>query len=789
MEQQHLPMEVFTFKLPKEKHTIIVSKIGYKTIRRTISVVANMKQLRFELLQKVEHLEEVSVIENMLQRKENIIKMDVPPENTPITVSIINNNLLEEADIDDINTAVRYTTGINPAMKYGGFQTFKMRGFGAPVIMVDGSRDERMNFSNSAPVTSLAAVERIEYLKGPASVLYGHSAVGGILNIIRKKPTEKFTANFAATYGSWNTKKIVLGAGGKINNTLSYRFDGSLSNSDGWRDNNTKFSNIYLALNQKISKNDNLEIRLGANDDFYGTETGLPIITKDVIYDLNGNAVAKKGDLLKSFDRKQRYNDPGDFLKNKNHNVSAKYIHRFNNKSNISLHASYSYDLIDYFSTESLWYRTSDNADYNHYYLNKGKKKYIDIEHLLRDFPLRFSHETKSYQHFLEYTNKFKTGNINHNIMTGYYFMYIDRISYSGYNLGTDVYGDGLYGVVSIKDPILNQGNLESKFSKASLYKEYINSLYFHDLIDISDKLKAMVGLRVDFYKMSYQRAEVPQGREITDKNDKKSIKNTPFSYRAGLVYKPIENLSFYTSAASFFRPQRSVYNKNYIYINKDGNEFFPEDGKEVFKPESGYQVEAGFKYNFHQWLDINASAYYIKKENIKQYLGKNDEGKRMYGQIGIVNSKGFEIEANITTPAKGLSFTTGYGLCEAKYRDFSTNKYMESSNEGNLLRYSPRNKFYLWSFYKVPTGTLKNLNIGFGLTYTDKQYTNSSNTYALPSHWLAEATMGYSIDNIYVKLKINNLFNKSYFSSSIFSTQFVPGTERNAMFTVGLKL
>ncbi len=777
----------FTLQLPKGKYTVVVSEIGYKTIEQNIACMKDM-EVRFELAKKVEQIGEVVVSENMPLKKESVLKLNVPSQDMPVTTSVIGANLLKQADIDNVNDAVRYTTGINPAMKYGGFQTFKMRGFGNPIIMVDGSRDERMAFSNSAPVTTLAAVERIEYLKGPASVLYGHSAVGGILNIVRKQPTDKFTANFAATYGTWNTKKVVLGAGGKINNTLNYRFDASLSSSDGWRDNATKFSNVYLALDQKISDNDKLEIRVGAHDDLYGTETGLPIITKDAIYDLDGNIVARKGDLLKSFDRTQRYNDPGDYLKNRNQNVSAKYTHRFNDDSNLSLHASYSYDLIDYFSTESLSFRTSDQADYKHFYLKGENKVYIDIEHLVRDFPLRFSHETKTYQHFLEYTNKLKTGNITHNIMGGYSFMLLDRISYSGYNVGVDVSGDGLYGVVAIENPVLNQGNLESKFSKASLYKEYINSLYAHDLISFSDKLKAMIGVRVDFYSMDKQRASVPAARKLIDKTDAKTIKNTAFSYRAGLVYQPVENLSIYTSIASFFKPNRTVYNENYIYIDKDGKEFFPADGEEVFKPESGYQGEVGFKYSFQNWLNVNGTAFFIEKENIKEYLGKNNAGKRMYGQVGVVNSKGFELEANIVTPIKGLSVNAGYGFCEAKYKEFSNNEYTKSKKEGNYLRYSPRNKVYLWSFYKVPSGVLENLSVGFGLTYTDKQYTSWSNAYELPSYWLAEATLGYSFDNVFMKLKVNNLFNKSYFSNSVFSSQFIPGSERSAMLTVGVK-
>ncbi|GAF03752.1 TonB-dependent receptor plug domain-containing protein [Saccharicrinis fermentans] len=162
-------------------------------------------------------MQEIDVQEESIHPTEESLKVMAPLKDIPITTSTVTRSLLDQRQVWNLNEAVKYTTGISPSLNYGGFQTFTMRGFRGPVIMVDGARDERMNLSNSAPVTSLASVEKIEYLKGPAAILYGHSAVGGILNIVRKKPTEAFTANMTATYGSWNTKEVNAGAGGAIN--------------------------------------------------------------------------------------------------------------------------------------------------------------------------------------------------------------------------------------------------------------------------------------------------------------------------------------------------------------------------------------------------------------------------------------------------------------------------------------------------------------------------------------------------------------------------------------------
>lgn len=470
----------------------------------------------------------------------------------------------------NIAKACKYPFGINPTVNYGGFQTFNMRGYRGPLIMVDGARDERMNFSNSAPVTSLAVVERIEYLKGPASVLYGHSAVGGIINIVHKQPTSEFTANMYATYGSWDTKSIVAGNGGKLTEKTNYRFDIGLYDNTGWRENSTNYFNGYFALDYQLNEKNKLEFRFGGNDDFYGTETGLPVVRND-IYNSNGSLTYKQGDLPSNFNRKERYNDPSDFLIHENLNASVKYKHDFSHKSSIQFHVSYAHDIIDYFSTEALSYLTDTSEIYNHYYLDSDNNRmYICLDTLQRTYPFRFSHHTNTYQNYLDYSTAFNTGNIQHKLLAGYYFMFVDRTTYTSYNLGEDVTGDGLFAKVAVVDPITNQGDLQTKFSGARNYDEVINSLYLQDLLDISDKFKALLAARLDYYHMTYQTGTVESGFKQIDLSDKNTLTDLALTYRAGLVYQPISSLSLYTSFSNFFQPNRRVY----IYIDKDGKEF-----------------------------------------------------------------------------------------------------------------------------------------------------------------------------------------------------------------------
>jgi len=769
------------------KHLFEVSFVGFEKQVWIVEVKSEMSKLEFNLKKSSTLLADVKISAKYSRETESVLKLPVPYKDIPLTASSIDAELLEQMQADNINEALIYTTGIKPILNYGGFQTFKMRGFGAPVIMQDGARDERMNFSNSAPVTSLAAVERIEFLKGPASVLYGHSAVGGILNIVRKQPSKDFRANFSTCYGSWESKRVKLGVGNSINNKLSYRFDAALSDQKGWRDSGDKTANAYLALNYDLDDKNQFEFRLGANDDFYGTETGLPSVKND-IYSKEGKLIYSKGNLPTTFDRKQRYNDPADFLDHENVNASIKYTRKTSANSKLQMQVSYSDDLIDYFSTEQLSYLQSEDPIYATYFKKDGEQKYICLDTIQRTYPFRFSHHTKTLQNDLYYSTQIKTGLLQHNLTMGYFFMYIDRISYKGYDFdGGDVSGAGLFAKIAVRNPVLNQGNLTTKFSAASIYHEMVNALYVQDLIQVSEQLKFMLGARYDYYNLGFQNGVVDKGRHISSKSEEKDIVNKSFSYRAGVVYEPIEPLALYASYSSFFKPKRSVYDESYVYLNKSGNQFYPNDGEEVYKPESGYQAEVGFKYNYNSKLHVNASTYYIKKNNIVEYLGDTDSGSKIYGQVGVVDSKGFDVETTFK-PSKSVNLIAGYAYNIAKYRKFSINEYTDSE-EGNYLRKTPKNQIFLWAYYQVNKGFLKNLSVGAGADYTDKLYTSSSNEYSLPDYWLVNSVLAYHLNKTYLQLKINNIFNKKYYSSSLSSNQYIPGQERNVRLTFGLKL
>ena len=760
------------------------------------------------------NLQEVVVHTNRKARPQ-VTKLDVPMKYLPLSVNSLEAGSLEIRGIRNIQEATRFMPGIRIQTSYGAFQQISVRGFDHAVMMVDGIRDERSAINNSYPIPDLSSVESIELLKGPASVLYGHSAVGGILNIVRKAPSERPTVNARLAYGSFENKEATLGMGGKLVGPVNYYANVNYADQEGWRDNGNRRFSGYLALSAQITPDDRLEIRSGFNRDFYGTEIGLPPIMSNDIYNTTDDQLyLHKNDMLPGLDREARYNNESDFMKNYGWNISGQYTHQFSEGMKLTDRLSFSADDINYFGTETLDYLESDEPIYDHYYW-KGpdEKRYICLDTVYLSYPLRFSHIAKTVSNSLELSGHFQTGEVKHNYIGGYAFVALNRNSYTGYNLGDDVQGPGLYSHVSVYDPH-SMGYMTSKFSKATVTHHYANSLYLQDLLELGERWKVLAALRADFFRYLSASADTPTGkREYESHGSFNRIRNKALTYRLGAVYLPHPNTSLYASFATFFKPIRTFYQDNVVYVDANGERFTPTRNEEVFKPEKGYQAEVGIKYDLNQLLHANASLFYIRKMNSTTTLSNNYEMEvdgqpvtgRVIGQVGTQDSKGFDFDVTLT-PTPTLALTIGYGLNDSKIRrmkeikdpelaaavygnDPQASKDNLNSQEGNWQANVPNQTFYAYGSYTIPKGVFRDLEFHLSSSYTGKVYRDAANSTWFDPYWITDLGASYTINgHTRLTVNINNLFDNSYYNQAL-GNQLVPSMPRNFQVAISYTL
>lgn len=767
--------------------------------------VATMQSQNKNMTDSVYSINEV-VVTGMDKKKVNVGKLDLPLQYLPMSVNTVSGKELDTRSITNIEDAVKFLPGVRMNTSYGAFNVLHVRGMANTPVMIDGVRDERTTV-NSNPFSDLTNIESIELLKGPASVLYGHSVLGGVLNIVRKSPTPQKVVNMKMSYGSWNNRQATMDLGGKLAGPVNYRVNFNYGDQDGWRDTGNKCLSGYTALGAQIDASSKIDVRGGFHRDWYGTEAGLPPVMASDVYNTDGTLYLKKGQEQPGLNQKARYNNQSDFMKNNGWNISAKYEKKLSQDLTLTDVVSYRYDDINYFGTEELSYLQSKDPIYNHYTEASGKKTYINLDSVQLTFPLRFSHIAKMLGNQLELTGKSYTGNIKHNFLGGYSFSQMFRNSYNGYNLAPeddrmnsnyDVYGPGLYSIVAVNNPE-SMGYMNTKFSKAIITKDYTHGIYFQDLIEFSDKWKVLLAGRYDIYKYMVTRADTYDGKRQYHKDEQTNYNiatNSAFTYRVGTVYLPVPEVSVYASAASYFRPDRTFAAANTIYINKKGKEIDTKNGSGIFDPESGYQFEVGSRYSYKNILHLSASIYYIRKENVIRNFGNTKVGKtednapimkKVIGQIGNEESKGFEVELS-GTPTSYASFNIGYAYNDTKTLKVGSNPYITKDNQNTTL--APHNTFYTYGSVSVPRGIFKGLSYNLSVSFMDKVYTNSDKSMEFSSYWLTDMGISYPCSNgVRLSAIVNNVFDKKYSNQAIYGTQKVPGMPRNYMISISYSL
>ena len=192
---------------------------------------------------------------------------------TPMTINVVNRQQIEDSGesallpvlsktVPGLFVTERGVTGFGVSAGSAGTVSIRGVGGGNKVLMMfDGQPQWAGIFGHHLPDTYVASdMDRVEVVRGPASLLYGSSAMGGVVNMITRNPQEGFRLNGRLMYGSYNTQKYMVNAGfknNKFNGIISFNHD----RTDGHRDNSEfKIYNGYAKVGYEFSQNWNASV-------------------------------------------------------------------------------------------------------------------------------------------------------------------------------------------------------------------------------------------------------------------------------------------------------------------------------------------------------------------------------------------------------------------------------------------------------------------------------------------------------------------------------------------------
>ncbi len=173
-------------------------------------------------------------------------RIPIPLRDQPQSVQVVTRELFEERQAVRIGEAADNVSGVQRASGYGGVSSsnYFIRGFRTRNNLRNGYREEGF-----LGARDLANIDRVEFLKGPASILYGGAEVGGVVNTVTKRALERPHARATLTVGGDNLMRPSIDIGGPIarDGSVLYRLNAAVERADGFRDLHGATTSYFLA--------------------------------------------------------------------------------------------------------------------------------------------------------------------------------------------------------------------------------------------------------------------------------------------------------------------------------------------------------------------------------------------------------------------------------------------------------------------------------------------------------------------------------------------------------------
>ncbi|WP_417888512.1 TonB-dependent siderophore receptor [Xanthomarina gelatinilytica] len=718
-------------------YVLTLSYLGFKTkdIALSISNNQNLDLGNITLYEGNEILTEVVINgerRNMFSRKKTAYVSKLPLkdiENTQV-YSTITNEILKSQTVTNFDDALKNATGVEQLWTStgrggDGAGYYSLRGFSVQPQLVNGLPGLTNGTINPANI------ERIEVLKGPSATLFGNavSSYGGLINVVTKKPYVGTGGELSFASGSYGLNQIV----GDFNTALSkkeniyFRLNTAYTTEQSFQDAGFRKS-FFIApsLSYKVTN------RLSFS--FYGEITQAEQTNPTFLF-LNRSAPSAASNLDElGYNNKLSFTSNDLTLENPTQNYRVEMDYKLSDTwqsqtllstSNTSTKGYYSY-LFDYGILEGNTFTRFVNKQ-------NANTQTTDIQqNFIGDFKIASLRNRVVIG--LDYFNETQTNN-----STGYAFY--GNVTPDG---GTN--GDNPFTPVIETDsyPLSTAGvdaALASQGVSNVKSKNHIYSLYVSDVVDITEKLSAMVGLRLDHFDNE---------GDLTNPDD--DYNQTTLSPKFGIVYQPIKD-----QLAVFANYQNGFTN---VAPQLVGN---PDDGPQTLKtfdPEQANQLEFGVKTNlFSNRLNVTMSYYDIK---VKDRVITDPSSPFNKIQGGEVVSKGFEIELN-ANPVNGLNIRAGFSNNDSETTKSDNTEILNK----RPLEAGPETLYNFWANYEFQVGALDGFGLGFGFNGASERYAinyESTGDFILPSYTIANASVFYQANKYRIGLKLNNAFNKEYY-------------------------
>lgn len=632
-------------------------------------------------------------------------RLNLSAMQTPASVESLSGEQVRARGDRSVQDAVSRSTGISRTGTPGdGGTSLQARGFtGQSSVMqlYDGNRMYTGMGTVTFPVDTWS-VERVDVLRGPASVLYGEGATGAVVNVIPKKPFEGDIENHLRVgYGSYDSQQQAFDSGGSLSDTLSYRLNLNRLRSNGWIDRGDASSDfISAALRWQASEDLAFTLAHDYGDQRPQNYFGTPLI--------NGHLQ--------------------DSLRNKNYNVRDDKQHyndqwtRLTSDWQINDSVSASNELY-YLKAQRRW-QNAENYNFDAGTQQLSRSGYFGIGHKQEQVGDR---QTFTFKHSLFGLDSQTVSGVEYNRI---------RFQLNSNSPFNDVLPTGqavdLYhpqaGYFESADPYRDQ--FDSTTKQMSVFAE--------NRTQLSERWSLVTGVRRDYVHVD--RNNLLDGSQI----DKTLTGN---NWKAGLVFALTPDTSFYGQMATS--------------TDGIGGLISLSPSQQQYDLSTARQTEVGLKQLFwDQRGEFTLAAYRIVK---KKLLTDDPGNPTLKQQVGQQSSNGLEASLDLQLP-HAWQLQANAAIVKAKYDDFSevVNGQTLSYN-GNRPVDVPRRTANLWLNKALSDDLKAGAGVRYvDARYADMANRNELPSYTVVDATLS----WQALRNTTLGLQVNNLFDRRYAQS-----------------------
>lgn len=645
---------------------------------------------------------------------------------TPAAVQIVPETLIDDQAAFTLDEALRNVSGVNFVVGGEGAQLFT-RGFGAQLLRDGFLRTEFTTGEINAADLNTENLARIEVLKGPASVLYGRSNVGGTVNLITKRPTDEAFAEFGVNIGSFQQRRTTIDVSGPVlrDQGVGARFVGSYEDSGSFRDQVDR-EVILAAPSVAWDLSPDTSITLAAE---YARIRQTPD---------SGLLIGDDGEPLDGLARTDFLGEPTDVQEDERIQLFLTADHSVNDVWRVRARATYA-------TTDNLLQVTAPEV-----LLDDGvsaERFFTNAEFDFDDFRLQ-----------TQASANFSLFNRPNEVLFGIDFAYRET---------TSIFGGALASPINVFDPVY--GNTQRfdfegqpidglAFAFQQELERDSGGAFVQHRIDLTDRLILVSGARVDYVRQRASQGDAGDFDELVlepqpDANDEGS------SPRVGLVYKPIDQLSVFGQWTRSFQPP------NGVPINAQGG---------VIPPERGRLFEVGVKVDFAK-VNATLAGFRIDRDDVAVF----DVLTGGFLAAGEQQSQGLEFDLRGEF-VPGWNTNLAYAYVDAQ---ISEDSFLEA---GTRLQDIPRHSFNVWSVYEMQAGPLRGFGFGGGVQYVGERPATPENTFFLPDYFRVDATAFYRWnERLTFRLNARNLTNEPVLLNAGNEFTINPGAPRSVIGSV----